>query len=248
MRKSVFSLAFVFLLAMMTVLTACTASPSVVTQPPVTVTATQTTIATVTVTPLSSNIIPPPLPTSYNMTNPTPAVTPTQTNNPNNNAHFFVGRDISGYTKIVNPDGSITQSPVYKDLFLDLDLVGFFTDKDATFIPRVPGITDHDDWIVKITMPTIRLPFTLNWSYTMKDNKSKTSLKFSLWRFDDFKTYYNNNPIQLNTIGVAADKDISSEGVHYQQIREQTTYAALIRVSNPEDNAGWWIKVGGKLY
>ena len=177
MKKTTLILAIVVILSIIAIiLPSCTvtnspspspsSSPVSSTQPPVTVTTTQTATVTVTQTPAVITVYPNPPPT----VNTTPSNTPpaSSVGDVNNNAHFFIGQDISGYTKTVNPDGSVTQSPVKQDLYLDLDLGGFYTQNEATFVPKIPDFTDQDQWILKFTVPTFKLPLVVNWGNAEK--------------------------------------------------------------------------------
>ena len=165
-----------------------------------------------------------------------------------NNSRFLVGRGITGYTKKVNIDGSITESPVYEDSFLDLNLSGFYTHEDAAFVAKVPTITNIDQWILNFKITTVNFPVVVNWGYITKSGKADPTLAFSIWRADLFKTLYSTNPATLiNGKGSTTELYLSADGVHVQNINEPYAYTALIHTQNTDDILGWWVKTGVPL-
>ncbi len=249
-RKAFFTILIALLLMITISQLSCASAPASV--PPKTVTTTQTvtvpttqtmtvTPQTVTVTPSPSLITVPP-PTTY--TNPTTPPVISQITD-NNNPHFFAGQDVSEYTKTVNADGSVTQTPVVKDLYLDVDLGGFFTQKDAIFIPKIPGVTTQDAWILNFAIPTFKLPFLINWGYMPAPNSPKSAFTLIVFERSNFKNIYNTNQASLTGGGLAHDDLIAANGVHLSHINQQGDLIAFVRVTNANDVQGWWIKFGG---
>jgi hypothetical protein len=244
-RKALLVILIAFLLMSTLYQFSCASTPTAL--PPTTVTTIQTvtvpTTQTVAVTPSPSLITVPP-PTTY--TNPiTPPVISQIADN--NNPHFFAGQDVSGYTKTVNVDGTTTQTPIVKDLYLDLEMGGFFTQKDAIFIPKISGVTEYDAWILNFTIPTFKLPILVNWGYI--PNNPQSPLSLTNWERGNFKTLYTTNQSLLLTgKGLAVDDLISTNGVHLSHINQQGNLIAFVRVTNASDIQGWWMKFGGNKF
>ncbi len=212
----------------------------------VTTTSTAVSTATVTVTPTIKNTSPisiTPSPTLPPVTT-TPATSQIDSNN---NAHFYLRKDISGYTRKLEPDGTYSQTPIYEDIYVDWRLGGFFTIKDAIFVPRIPTMTDHDDWFFRFDNTNqFKSPWVINWGYVLKSNNPNTSVALYVFKKDYFDAYYYKNPSNLIPGSLGMDRGISSSGIRSLAMTDYGSYTGLIRTDNPDNILGWWVKFGGE--
>jgi hypothetical protein len=209
-----------------------------------------TSVATVTVTPTATSAS-----TSYSpiqptttrpiSSSPTPTVPVEDNNNVNNNPLFFTGKDITGYNKIPQSDGSSIQTPVYQEKVVEQQLGGFFTKKDAVFVPRIPTVTDIDDWFIRFDSK-FKIPWFINWGYTTKNSNSKNNITLKLYTKDDFDTYYYKNPAFLISGGIGTDQGITDKGIHGLSVPTSGSFVAVIRTNNSDEIQDWWIKFGGQ--
>lgn len=213
----------------------------------VTVTATSTSISTstVTVTPAAKNTLTTPVPVSPTSTAVTnPAVSQIDSNN---NGHFYLRTDISGYNKKLQPDGTYTQIPIYQEIFVDWRLGGFFTPKDAIFVPRIPTITDHDDWFFRFDNRNEFKPvWIINWGYFLKSNTQPTNVALYIFKNDFFNAYYYKNPSNLLPGTIGMDRGVSNNGIRALGMPDYGSYTVLIRTDNSDNVLGWWMKFGGE--
>lgn len=239
------------LAVLVTGLIACSASVPPPPQPTITVRATETVTATpppVTVTapapaPVTVTVTPSPSPTITSQPTISPEVYPVDMFN---NPSFLVGQDVVGYNKTPLSDGTIKQTPIYKDVYINMDNWGFLTKKDAIFVPRIPTISDRDDWFVRFNITATKLPFTINWGYKIKPNKPETTLSYGLWKEEYFKNTYYSAPRLLEGRSLGNDTYVSAEGIHLQFVGQEGSFVVLLRTNNPDDVLGWWIKYGGE--
>lgn len=245
MKKTTLFMAFILTLTTVIILSSCTSN----TTPLAPVTVTKTVTETLASTQVPATITQTQTVTVTQTVAPDPLVNsdPPQIAN-QNNARFLVGRGITGNTKTVNIDGTISESPVYEDSFLDLNLLGFYTQKDAVFVAKIPTITNIDQWILKFNIPAVNLPVIVNWGYITKSGKADATFTFSIWDTDVFKTLYSTNPGTLiSGKGTTNDLYVSSDGTHVQNINKTYEYTALILSQKSEDILGWWVKTGATL-
>jgi hypothetical protein len=239
-------------------LTSCTQPGSNAVVSTVTVTATKTVTATSTVTSTPTNTPPQSSisPTSKPTVSPAQSTTPASSSpvpdinsliQKNNNGHFLIGREITGYDKTLQPDGSYIQTPLYKDTYYDFDLLGFITNQGALFASRIPTFTDYDDFFQTFSTISFKYPtpFKVNWGFITKSNQvsAATSLKFYPQSY--FEANYYKSPGNLTIGNTAPDLYVSAEGTHYAELNQYDNYAVLVRTDNPADILGWWIKIGG---
>lgn len=245
MKKKTLFLAFILLLSITAlILSSCTSNTSPLTssqppvtitsiQPPVTMTATQPpVIITSTQPPVTINVtqtmtvtatqtvVPSPLPATDSDTDNKSDVSQIMAKN---NPHFLVGRDT----------------------FLDMDLLGFYTQNDATFLPKIPTIKDIDEWILNFNFQLVKYPIIVNWGYITKSGKPDTTFAFKIWRSDLFKTLYSTNQtLLINSKSPITDLYVSPDGIHVQNIKEEHVFSAHIYTQNSDDILGWWMKLG----
>jgi hypothetical protein len=222
-----------------------TATPNQ-TIPTVTVTSTKTSTATATSTVTATVTATPSNPSSTS----TPAVSPNKTADFEsfNNPSFFVNRFASTPTTTVNKDGTISQVPTFTDVFVDLDLGGFFTNREALFIPKIPGITTRDDWVYRFNFPAYSLPFTINMGYKLKTDNPEIKLEFYLFGKDYFNSNYEKSPLAIYGGSLVKPGLVSSQNVYTYKINDSGDFVAVFRTANASDIAGWWVKYGGKHY
>jgi hypothetical protein len=249
-------------------LTACTlpaSSTATTTQ-----TVTQTVTATTTTTAATTSGSPPVTTTKPGTTTPAgsvptatvtttitvtlaPAPSPTQTGTDisatlqkNNNGHFLIGREIASYNRVLQSDGTYIETPVYRFVYYDYDLLSFTTNAGAIFVPRIPTFTDYDDWFVRFSTKSFLYPtpFKVNWAFITKSGNvsPKTSLRFYQGSYFDANYYKNPQNLALNNLG--PDLAVDTNGVHFAELTLYDDLAALVRTDNPSDILGWWIKIG----
>jgi hypothetical protein len=227
-----------------------TAQPSLTTStqaaPTITVTSAPTSASTVTVTSTVTAAPPQSSPSSSG----TPTVSPTKTSGPDfssyNNSSFFISSYISATATTVTKNGTLTSAPVYNDIFVDLDLGGFFTHKDALLLARIPNITTRDDWIYMFNFPAFNLPFILNMGYQLSNPDAK--LEFFLLNKSYFTDNYEKNPFGIYAGNLAKNPVVSTQGINSYKINDTGSLVAVFRTTNASDIAGWWVKYGGKHY
>jgi hypothetical protein len=255
MRKlCVISLCLVALCCIILTLSACSAETAKSGQPAVptaTVTSTVTVISTVTVTPTgmvnptnATTIFVTSSPTA-SVTNPGGSATVSQIEK-NNNPKFFIGKDITYYNKERQQDGTIKTVPVFEDNMTDQQLGGFFSNKDATFVPRIPSITVIDEWFFRFDCSRFRTPWFINWGYNTKNAKSTATFTFDLYKKDDFDANYYKNPNSLKSTAIGLDKGVSDNGVHALAVNAGGSFVCVLRTSSSDEIQDWWAKFGGQ--
>jgi len=214
--------------------------------PTVTVTAAPASNSTVTVT-ATSTVTPP---QSSPSTSATPTVSPTKTSGPDfssyNNSSFFLSTYVAATATTVTKNGIITSAPVYNDIFVDLDLGGFFTNKDAILLTKIPNITTRDDWIYMFNFPAFNLPFVLNMGYQLNNPDAK--LDIFLLNKSYFSDNYEKTPFGIYAGNLAKNPVISTQGINSFKINDTGNLVAVFRTTNAGDVSGWWVKYGGKHY
>ena len=250
-KLTLITISIISLAVLATSFMACAANVPSSPQPTVTVKATET----VTATPAPITVTAPaPAPVTVTVTpTPSPTITISPTGVPEaypvekyNNPSFLVGQDIIGYNKTPQSDGTIKQTPIYQDVFLNLGKWGFLTKKDATFVPHIPTISARDDWFARFQIGGVKIPFAINWGYMIKPNKPDTYLTYGLWKDDYFKNTYYNSPNLLDGRSLGNDSYVSAEGIHLQFVGQEGNFVVLLRTNNPDDILGWWFKYGGE--
>lgn len=247
MKKIIFA---IVLIIAVTAATACiqTVAPTQPSSsvPTVTVTAAPASNSTVTVT-ATSTVTPPQSSPSISAT---PTVSPTKTSGPDfsnyNNSSFFLSTYVAATATTVTKNGIITSSPVYNDVFVDLDLGGFFTNKDAISLTKIPNITTRDDWIYIFNFPAFNLPFVLNTGYQLNNPDAK--LEFFLLNKSYFNDNYEKNPFGIYAGNLARNAVVSTQGIMSYKINDTGNLVAVFRTTNAGDISGWWVKYGGKHY
>jgi hypothetical protein len=236
------------------VVTACTSTgttqptPGISTQvaPTITVTASPGPNSTVTVTSTATVTPPQSSPSSPG----TPTVSPTKTTEADfssyNNSSFFLSTYVAATATTITKNGTITSAPVYNDVFVDLDLGGFFTSKDALLLAKIPGITTRDDWIYMFNFPAFNLPFVLNMGYQLNNPDAK--LEFFLLNKSYFTDNYEKNPFGIYAGSLARNPVVSTQGISSYKINDTGNLVAVFRTAKASDIAGWWVKYGGKHY
>jgi hypothetical protein len=181
--------------------------------------------------------------------------TPTPTQNPANNKTFYTAKVISGYETTYLTNGKTQETPVYQDLYFDLNLIGYYTSKDAIFVPRIPTITDHDDWFIRPQYSGSFLKsWIFNWGYTV-DSFVKTeepvTLSFYVIPRDIFENKYYLNPGGLLFNDLKGDIEPSATGIKCKRLIYSDVTPIfpkenvfLIRTNNAAAISDFWIKVG----
>lgn len=227
-------------------LTAC-ATNAAPNQPAVTSTVTAS--VTVTATPSSTtSSTPKSTPTTPGTSIPASTVPAPSIAEANNNPHFFFNKELLGYSTPVVLSGTPTPTPAYRDIYLDLDLGKYITGKDAYFDPRIPGITDHDDWLYIFELPLYKLPWVINWSYTTKPNSPNTTFTFNVYKKDDFLNLYNKSPNLLLDTRLGSDRGTSDNSIHAIAVNETGSFVMMMRTNNADGIASWWVKYGGQKF
>lgn len=230
------------------VLAACTTATSQ-SLPPVTITVTASAITTATATTTATVSVPAAPPVSALPTI-TPVAAPTTSAAPpdvNKNQQFFIGKDINKFVTPTVLSGVPNPSPVYQDNILDLDLGGYFTNRDAFYSPRIPGITDFDNWFYAFDLPVYRLPWVINWAYTTRSGSPDPGFSMSIYKKEEFNNLYNKSIGTLTISKLGVDRGVSEKGVHCLGFNEVGSFVVLVRANNA-DIASWWVKYGGQKY
>jgi len=231
-----------------------TSVPSSTSQPlETTSTTTQPPLIT-TVNPVTVTITQTPSPTVITAT-PSPSPTQLPVENPVDNKAFFTGRVITGYVDSYLMDGTLKQTPIYKELYFDLNLVGYYTQKDAIFVPRIPTFTTHDDWFIRPQYAGNFLKsWIFNWGYSIDKSKSTSepvNVSLTVYHKDVFEKNYYLNPEDLILHDLKGETITSSTGIQCNWLEngnsfvvEPSEYAFLIRTNNAAAVSDWWIKIG----
>jgi hypothetical protein len=237
-------------------ITSCAASPATTTvTTTVTTTATSSTAGTLppgTNSPVTLTVTPPPItvtvsPSPSNTVSPIPTIV-LGTDIPKT-AKFYTAKEITSYIKgTVRIDGTFDQTPVYSDVFVDLPEIARFGPSDATFVPRIPTITAHEDWFVRFSIPASSMkPWMVNYGYTIKPGDTTTTLSFALYKKTDFDAYYYQRQSELT----AADLDSGDRGttldgaVHARLMQDKWgDFVIFWRTNNPANVLSWWVRIG----
>lgn len=149
----------------------------------------------------------------------------------------------------VDPNGSVVSTPVYTDIFGDLPLGGFVTDKEAIKVPKIPSVTSYADWIYKFNFPVYDFPFVLNMGYMLKPDSPNAKVDFYVLTKEVFNSTYEKTPLNIYTVDLAKNSiGISNEGIYSYKINATGDLVAVFRTANASDIEGWWFKYGGKHY
>jgi hypothetical protein len=186
---------------------------------------------------------------------PSPSPTQLPIENPADNKTFFTGNVITGYIDSYLMDGTLKQTPIYKELYFDLNLVGYYTLKDAIFVPRIPTFTTHDDWFIRPQFSGNFLKsWIFNWGYSIDKSKSTNepvSVSLSIYYKDVFEKNYYLNPGDLIFHDLKGETSTSSAGIQSRwlvngnsYVVEPSEYVFLIRTNNATVVSDWWIKIG----
>jgi hypothetical protein len=225
-----------------------TSDPSVTTS-----TTTQPALITSTI-PNTITITQIPSPTATSVA-PLPSPTQLPIENPADNKTFFTGRVITGYVDSYSMDGTLKQTPIYKELYFDLNLVGYYTPKDAIFVPRISTFTTYDDWFIRPQFSGNFLKsWIFNWGYSIDKSKSTNepaSVSLTIYYKDVFEKNYYLNPGDLLFHDLKGETSTSSAGIQCRwlvngnsYVVEPSEYAFLIRTNNSAAVSDWWIKIG----
>jgi hypothetical protein len=201
-----------------------------------TATATITATATVTATPSPS---------------PSPTPSPTQAVNFDsyNNSSFFLSNYMSATKTTVDPNGSVVSTPVYTDIFGDLPLGGFVTDKKAILAPKIPSVTTHDDWIYMFNFPVYDFPFVINMGYKLNADSPNAKVDFYVLTKEVFNNTYEKAPLNIYAVDLAkVPIGVSNDGIYSYKINATGDLVVVFRTANASDVEGWWFKYGGKHY
>jgi hypothetical protein len=177
------------------------------------------------------------------VSSPTPILSPAP--NPATDKNFYIDRTISGYTETPRADGSIERTSVFKDIFLDLNILGYYTNKDAVFVPRIPTITNHDDWFIRIKIPGFLLkPWLMNWDYTVNKSNPTATLSATVYTQELFNANYYNHPDLLLGYDLKGDRVSSSSGINCKYFQTPGDYVILLRTNDASAISDFWIKLG----
>ena len=249
MKKSItFFILISSILLTSLVLAACNTATSQ-SLPPVTITVTASSTATATAT-ATATVSVPVTPSVSALPTTTPVAAPTTSAalpDVNKNQQFFIGKDINKFVTPTVLSGLPNPTPVYQDTYLDLDLGGYFTNRDAFFSPRIPGITDFDNWFYAFDLPVYRLPWVLNWSYTTKSGSPDPGFSLSIYKKEEFNNLYNKSVGTITISKLGVDRGVSEKGVHCLTFNEVGSFVVLVRGNNT-DISSWWVKYGGQKY
>jgi hypothetical protein len=208
-----------------------------------TVTATTTTTATATLTSAP-----------YTLTVTAPATTATASPTPEvfgsdilKDAKFYTSRELTSYiTSTPNINGDRTLTPVYSDVYVDLQEIIRFTPADCIFAPPVPTITSHYDWFVRFNIPSANVkPWLMNWKYALKAGDTTTTLACYLFTQEEFEKDYFNYPKELLVSDIrSGDKGTSESGIRARLMNQNGNFVILWRTNNPVNVIGWWVRIG----
>jgi hypothetical protein len=143
-------------------------------------------------------------------------------------------------------DGNYDETPIYQDSFLNLTELARFSPSDAIYVPRIPSVSDHDDWFIRVTIPTSSLkPWEVNWAYTVKPGDNTTTVSLAIYAQDQFDAFYYNKPADLSLADIkSGDKGVSADGIHARLMQSPGNYVIVIRTNNAAGVTGWWIRIG----
>jgi hypothetical protein len=200
-------------------------------------------------------------PATVTVTVTAPAVMPTPASSPSNtptagqvpgikapaaDAKFFIQKEVTGFNKTLRIDGNYDQTPIYQDSFLSIPELYRYGPADAVYVPRIPTVTDHDDWFIRMTIPTaITKPWEVNWASAVKPGDTTTTVSFAIYTQDNFDAYYYSQPSSLATANLLNDNNgVSADGVHGLLLQDPGKYVILVRTNNTAGVAGWWMRIG----
>jgi hypothetical protein len=216
-------------------------TPPAVTSAPTTVTAPAQTITTtvmVTTTPSPSTTL-----------TPTPSPALTVNFDSFNNSSFYLSSFTSATKTTLDPNGTVVSTPVNTDIFGDLPLGGFVTDKKAILAPKIPSVTTHDDWIYRFNFPVYDFPFLINMGYKLNPASPNAKVDFYVLTKEVFNNTYEKTPLNLYTVDLAkTPTGVSNEGISSYKINATGDLVVVFRTANADDVEGWWFKYGGKHY
>ncbi len=257
--KRISGIVVISLITLLAVLvTSCSANPATVT---VTSTITSTSVISPTST-IPPSKAPPETGTLVTVTVTPPPVTVTVTPAPPTStsaaitgtdmlktAEFFTGRKITSYIKgTPRLDGTYDETPVYSDVYFPLKEIARFGPTDATFVPRIPSITKHDDWFTRFSVPTSMMkPWMINYGYTLKPGDTTTTLDFALYTQADFNAYYYEHPEDLAAGDMdSGDRGTSLDGkIHARLMQDKWgDFVIFWRTNNPANVTSWWVRIG----
>ena len=207
---------------------------------------TQAATPTYSPTPSSQPSPSPSRPSSTPSASPSPSASPTP--NPAEDKTFYIDRIISGYSQTPRPDGSFEKTPIYQDIYLDLNILGYYTKKDAIFVPRIPTFTDHDDWFIILKIPSYLLkPWIMNWGYTINKSSptsSSATLSATVYTQELFYANYYLHPDQLLGYDLKGDREPSSSGILCKYFQTPGNYVILLRTNAADAIGDFWFKIG----
>jgi hypothetical protein len=175
-------------------------------------------------------------------------ITPSPSPDPSQDKSFFIDRVVSGYNKIPKPDGSFNQVPIFQDVYLNLNILGYYTKKDAYFVPRIPTVSDHDDWFIRLKLPGyLTKSWVVNWSYTV--NKSspaaeKANISATLYTQEIFDANYYLHPGLLLNYDLRGDRGPSSNGIYGKYISNPGSFVLLLRTNDASAISDFGVKLG----
>jgi hypothetical protein len=223
-----------------------------------TITTTATATITVTATPAASQVsaVVPANPPTVTVTLP-PSTAPAQSSAPTASpvssipvpaadSKFFIQKEISGYNRTMKIDGTYDQTPIYQDSYLSIPELYRYSPADAVYVPRIPTVTDHEDWFIRMSIPSSSAkPWEVNWAWVLKPGNSTTTVSFTIYTQDDFEAYYYNQPGMLAAANLLTDtKGVSADGVHADLLQNIGKFVILVRTNNSAGVAGWWMRIG----
>ncbi len=254
MKHAKKSVVILFLVISLILLVSCNAP--IATQSPTpsaSITPTSSPTQTLSPTPSLSPTTNSPTPPAQTPT-PTPSLSPTQTPsvsptpNPAEDKNFYIDKILSGYKQTLKPDGTFEQTPVYSDLYFEMNILGYYTKKDAVFVPRIPTFTDHDDWFIRIKIPSFLLkPWLMNWSYTLNNSSpsaASATLDMTVYAEENFNANYYLHPDKLLEYDLKGDRAISSNGIRCKYFLNPGNYVILLRTNAADAIDDFWIKLG----
>ena len=186
--------------------------------------------------------------------NPTPSLSPTRTTivsptpDPAQDKNFYLDKIITGYNRVLKSDGTFEEIPVYQDMYFDLNILGYYTKKDAIFVPRIPTFTEHDDWFIRFRIPSYLLkPWVMNWGYAInKSSPAGGSVAFSatVYYQDMFNANYYLHPDKILSYDLKGDRVPSSSGIYCKSFQTPGDYVILLRTNAADAIDDFWIKLG----
>jgi hypothetical protein len=185
---------------------------------------------------------------------PSPSLTPTQTPivsptpNPAEDKNYYLDKIITGYNRTLKSDGTYEETPIYQDMYFDLNILGYYTKKDAVLVPRIPTFTDHDDWFIRFKIPSFLLkPWIMNWGYSINKFSpaaGSVTLSTSVYTQEMFNTNYYLRPDKLLAFDLKGDREPSSSGIYCKSFQTPGDYVILLRTNAADAIDDFWIKLG----